>query len=61
MTDHFTAIIKVPITANVLILEMTNLFDHLLGLMVVLIIAYVVVDLLNVEFNILLSTKRNIR
>lgn len=49
MAAYFTAITKAPITASVLILEMTNSFDHLLGLMVVSIVAYVVVDLLNVE------------
>ena len=49
MAAYFTAITKAPITASVLILEMTNSFDHLLGLIVVSLVAYVVVDLLNVN------------
>lgn len=49
MAAYFTAITRAPITGSILILEMTNSFDHLLGLIVVAIVAYVVVDLLNVK------------
>lgn len=49
MAGYFTAITRAPITGSILILEMTNSFDHLLGLIVVAVVAYVVVDLLNVK------------
>lgn len=49
MAAYFTAITRAPITGSILILEMTNSFDHLLGLIVVAVVAYVVVDLLNVK------------
>src|SRR5699024_9545012 len=44
-----TAITRAPITGSILILEMTNSFDHLLALIVVAVVSYVVVDLLNVK------------
>lgn len=49
MAAYFTAITRAPITGSILILEMTNSFDQLLGLIVVAVVAYVVVDLLNVK------------
>ena len=49
MAAYFTAITRAPITGSILILEMTNSFDHLLGLIVIVVVAYVVVDLLNVK------------
>lgn len=49
MAAYFTAITRAPITGSVLILEMTNSFDHLLGLIVVVVVAYVMVELLDVK------------
>ena len=49
MAAYFTAITKAPITGSILILEMTNSFNHLLELMVVAMVAYLVVDLLNIK------------
>lgn len=49
MAAYFTAITRAPITGSILILEMTNSFDHLLALIVVAVVSYVVVDLLNVK------------
>lgn len=49
MAAYFTAITRAPITGSILILEMTNSFDHLLGLIVVALVSYIVVDLLNVK------------
>ena len=49
MAAYFTAVTRAPITGSILILEMTNSFDHLLGLIVVAVVAYVVVDLLDVK------------
>lgn len=49
MAAYFTAITRAPITGSILILEMTNSFDHLLALIIVAVVAYVVVDLLDVK------------
>lgn len=46
MAAYFTAIVRAPITGAILILEMTNSFQHLLALMTVSLIAYVLTDLL---------------
>lgn len=47
MAGHFAAIVKAPITAIILILEMTGSLDHLLPLSIVVIIAQLTSDLLN--------------
>lgn len=49
MAAYFTAITKAPITGSILILEMTNSFNNFLELMVVVALAYLVVDLLEVK------------
>lgn len=47
MAGHFAAIVKAPITAIILILEMTGSLDHLLSLAIVVIIAQLTSDILN--------------
>ncbi len=49
MAGYFTAVVRSPITASILITEMTGSFDHLLPLAIVSIIAYITADLLNSE------------
>ncbi|MFZ5351291.1 MAG: ClC family H(+)/Cl(-) exchange transporter [Bacillota bacterium] len=49
MAGYFTAIVKAPITACVLIIEMTGSFEHLTGVMIVCITSYIVSDLLGTE------------
>ncbi|MGL6104587.1 chloride channel protein [Romboutsia sp.] len=46
MAGHFAAIVKAPITAIILISEMTGSLDHLLSLSIVVIIAQLTSDLL---------------
>ncbi|HSQ87696.1 ClC family H(+)/Cl(-) exchange transporter [Romboutsia sp.] len=47
MAGHFAATVKAPITAIILILEMTGSLDHLLALSIVVIIAQLTSDTLN--------------
>lgn len=47
MAGHFAAIVKAPITAIILISEMTGSLDHLLALSIVVIVAQLTSDLLN--------------
>lgn len=47
MAGHFAATVKAPITAIILILEMTGSLDHLLALSIVVIIAQLTSDILN--------------
>jgi Trk K+ transport system NAD-binding subunit len=47
MAGHFAATVKAPITAIILILEMTGSLDHLLALSIVVIIAQLTSDALN--------------
>ena len=47
MAGHFAAIVKAPITAIILISEMTGSLEHLLALCVVVIIAQLTSDVLN--------------
>lgn len=49
MAGYFTAIVRAPITASILITEMTGSFSHLLSLSIICIVAYVVADLLKSE------------
>lgn len=49
MAAYFTAITRAPITGSILILEMTNSFNNFLELMVVVAVAYLVVDFLEVQ------------
>ena len=46
MAAYFTAIVRAPITGAILILEMTNSFQHLLALMTVSLIAFVLTDVM---------------
>jgi len=47
MAGYFTSIVKAPITASILITEMTGSFSHLLSLTVVSITSYLTADILN--------------
>lgn len=49
MAGHFAAIVKSPITAIILISEMTGSLNHLLSLAVVSLVALLVSDLLNTK------------
>jgi len=49
MAGHFAATVKAPITGIILIFEMTGSFEHLLPLSIVVFVALIVSDLLNVE------------
>lgn len=49
MAGHFAATVKAPITGIILIFEMTGTFEHLLPLSIVVFVALIVSDLLNVE------------
>lgn len=44
MAAYFSAVVKAPITASVLIMEMTGSFEHLLALILVSMTAYLVAD-----------------
>ena len=47
MAAHFAAIVKAPITAIILISEMTGSLDHLLALAIVVVVSQLTSDLLN--------------
>jgi NhaP-type Na+/H+ and K+/H+ antiporter len=47
MAGYFSAVVKAPVTGSILIMEMTNSFEHMLALIFVSMIAYLVADLLN--------------
>jgi H+/Cl- antiporter ClcA len=49
MAGYFTAVVRSPITASILITEMTGSFSHLLSLSIVSIIAYITADLMKSE------------
>ncbi|WP_243154813.1 H(+)/Cl(-) exchange transporter ClcA [Clostridium thermarum] len=49
MAGYLTAVVRSPITASILITEMTGSFDHLLSLSIVSIIAYITADLMKSE------------
>ena len=49
MAANFTSITRAPITGSILILEMTNSFNNFLELMVIVTIAYLIADILNVH------------
>lgn len=46
MAAHFTAIVRAPITGGILILEMTNSFQHLLALILVSLVTFMFVNLM---------------
>ena len=45
MAAYFSAVVKSPVTGSILILEMTDSFQHMLALLVVSLTAYVISDL----------------
>lgn len=47
MAGHFAAIVKAPITAVILISEMTGSLDHMLSLAIVVVVAQLMSDILN--------------
>lgn len=47
MAGHFAAIVKAPITAVILISEMTGSLEHLLALAIVVVVAQLISDILN--------------
>lgn len=49
MAGYFTAIVRAPITASILITEMTGSFSHLLALTIVSITSYMVADFMKSE------------
>ncbi len=49
MAGYFAAVVKAPVTAIVLITEMTGSFEHLLAISIVVFIAYITSDLLRSE------------
>lgn len=49
MAGYFTSIVRAPITASILITEMTGSFSHFLSLSVICLVAYAVADLLKSE------------
>lgn len=49
MAGHFAATVKAPITAIILISEMTGSLDHLLSLSIVVVVAHITSDILKVH------------
>ena len=48
MASFITAVMRIPLTANVLLLEMTGSFEFLPGLILVTIMTYIFTDILNI-------------
>ena len=47
MAAYFAAVVKAPVTGSILIMEMTESFEHMLALIFVSMLAYVIADMLD--------------